>query len=1020
MRNEPLKIPVIRSTHQEQKAVLPVLSQDRSFKSIGFKEAEKSMDYIQKSPSNTKLKTVSNNVRLDTLNFSKEIEASSFSKIPSLSLKTNKNTQRTFTKPKLGHFLSDTSRPSNNIVSPRSISLPKRPQISTGNLREEERSFWRHLALNQSGFIDSKNIAPFILDQSTEDSTAKYKSKLISLLKSMRAFPVMEVEESLRIYNEILVSTVDSYLESVSLDMRFYSVFFMVLNLIKRINSWFVLQKPRWESQKEELEKTKGKLKDSETSLEKIKSSFYLHGNQSKFSPKIEMNSSQMTPSVAKTQREEEKWQVERVKMEKEIKELRSHLERESSSVKLKMLESENEELKTMSQEILRRFEVKTKAKEGIIARLEVENDGLKCLCKLNNEKLEETQESLKRLQKNHAKLEKSFKETLEKEARFRETSQMEQQEIFHLRESLQEKEEGIKDVKKKLKALQKVIASLNTENSNLAQLRREETFEKDEEHLKELRDVFLRSPLNFFKRMSISNEGINPGIFNPDSPMIKGEREKRKGAGYASEEVNKMEGLVYMRPSFYSLIRESYKRFKEDMGDAQKELKSYATLFFGTMRGILDSKYLEDCLHESKKSFSKFVDFAFSFLGSNTIDLEARRIRSTAGSSLYKNIDEPRVLFYYSLYSERYDRLWEVRFFRECLEEKMSSDHLLFLLKCRDILFNGPQLRHYSPYEFINYVRWSNIEEHIYTIFKRFDAQLAALVIEKLRKKIREKNGRRLLDPYFVLKVLSELYSIDQNSKYGQLVQVFNHFPSVSKSTTKISVSFENFRKMIETNFPGTPEIDKAALYREAYCCGNGLVNSESFITAARETNFLNKYIRVDGRTPRCFIGSDGKIMESSFQTRLTWKLYQELQDPIYSVLEAFSSELGCEEFHKSVYSVSLMIRNKFQVDPAELTNQSYFEIALFSVLKNIKAMILTVLNDLTSLKSVINEQFIETELVSLMSSFHGLVKKAKNLTVVSAAESLHQKKKIIQLQKFLKQRYQPRLVRKPTSTIL
>mmetsp|Transcript_23049 Transcript_23049/g.20009 ORF Transcript_23049/g.20009 Transcript_23049/m.20009 type:complete len:80 (+) Transcript_23049:116-355(+) len=60
-----------------------------------------------------------------------------------------------------------------------------------------------------------------------------------------------------------------------------------------------------------------------------------------------------------------------------------------------------------------------------------------------------------------------------------------------------------------------------------------------------------------------------------------------------------------------------------------------------------------------------------------------------------------------------------------------------------------------------------------------------------------------------------------------------------------KMKIPFDVFKQFLELNYPFCPDTEKAKLYRDAWCLGEGVVNYESFFIAASESNFFTLVLK-------------------------------------------------------------------------------------------------------------------------------------------------------------------------------
>lgn len=59
-------------------------------------------------------------------------------------------------------------------------------------------------------------------------------------------------------------------------------------------------------------------------------------------------------------------------------------------------------------------------------------------------------------------------------------------------------------------------------------------------------------------------------------------------------------------------------------------------------------------------------------------------------------------------------------------------------------------------------------------------------------------------------------------------------------------SLTFQAFRKIFDSNYTDTTELEIAKIYRECHCVGKGIVNHDSFFAVCNENGFFIKQLKL------------------------------------------------------------------------------------------------------------------------------------------------------------------------------
>jgi hypothetical protein len=197
-----------------------------------------------------------------------------------------------------------------------------------------------------------------------------------------------------------------------------------------------------------------------------------------------------------------------------------------------------------------------------------------------------------------------------------------------------------------------------------------------------------------------------------------------------------------------------------------------------------------------------------------------------------------------------------------EFLFEQNSPDDLYFYLTCRNMVFRGPCLGNKSAtFEVVQYIALEHAEFVVDTVMSKYDSnnllQVKRVLREKAKRKILTSN-RLTIDAYFVLRILLEFYRVERKNRLKMLRETFGACQSL-QSNGKFGVSFKNFKKIFEINFPKASDLEvpnphrskMCTLYRDSHMLGGGGVTAETFFAAATESDFFLQWLQLKTLTP-------------------------------------------------------------------------------------------------------------------------------------------------------------------------
>lgn len=78
------------------------------------------------------------------------------------------------------------------------------------------------------------------------------------------------------------------------------------------------------------------------------------------------------------------------------------------------------------------------------------------------------------------------------------------------------------------------------------------------------------------------------------------------------------------------------------------------------------------------------------------------------------------------------------------------------------------------------------------------------------------------------------------------KLIKALFYSQKGDEKQSVFSLNFSGFRKIFDTNYLNTNELEIARLYRECHCIGKGIVNHDIFFTVSNETGFFIKQLKL------------------------------------------------------------------------------------------------------------------------------------------------------------------------------
>lgn len=296
------------------------------------------------------------------------------------------------------------------------------------------------------------------------------------------------------------------------------------------------------------------------------------------------------------------------------------------------------------------------------------------------------------------------------------------------------------------------------------------------------------------------------------------------------------------LKAPFFCLVEHRYKYFSGEQISNKPEISPLKVLL--NIRAILDCKYNEFLILSNANNFKEltnFPEFVYSWLGKFEIDESKRKLRKKECSPFFNIIDDIRINFFLDLANEKLNKIWECVTFREFLDEKNNLDEIIFYLHCRNLIFRGPQFEWGdAKYCLIHYIMFESVEKVIDLVFSNFEQFYRNILKSKLKEKAKLKKNKYYIDAAFCMRIFLEYYRLDQSKRYTSLLKIFEENFADEK------ISFEKFRKLINSNYSFVPDIEIASLFREVWSLGRGNITFSSILTILNEKRIFLANIKL------------------------------------------------------------------------------------------------------------------------------------------------------------------------------
>ena len=569
-------------------------------------------------------------------------------------------------------------------------------------------------------------------------------------------------------------------------------------------------------------------------------------------------------------------WSVEKQQFQAEIQRLQEEIIKLQASEYTKLLEDKYDLLNQVASIELKKLNEDGEKKDTEIAKLET-------LLERATLHLKDMKKEMEGLKSKSIKSVCELKESQERENFYfcsqnmhREIAHMSREEVLQLTNSNKTLKGTITELKEKLENLQTRFDKHLSDHANKGGFSLEET-QKDGLMINATKDILMNIKYPLFSTNLSSNK-------------------KKKEINLNWENIV-LEKYTFFKPSFSLLIGQEGLLEKLKQGCDLHEIGTKLNReFIGIIRGIFDSKFNEIMNCNNIRQYSPFPDFVYSWLNCFHICPSKKYIRAINVQDKIP-VEKRRSEFYKFLLNPYINKLWDVELFKHFLDEKYASDELFFYLFCRNVLFEGPQLKSLASTEnVIHWLLFEKIEAAMKTILQNFDEEQYQILRKRLRGRARVKHDKVYGDTALFLKVLLEFYRNEKKKKFELLKNEFLDMYPIERNA-KPHVPFNSFKQFLDVNFPFLSDVEKARVYRETWCIGNGVVDADSFFIMANENNLFMENLKFLFSNKTMFKRTEknqlNKLeLQSVFETHC-----QRILDSL-EVCKNFASRFGIEEF--------------------------------------------------------------------------------------------------------------------------
>jgi len=263
---------------------------------------------------------------------------------------------------------------------------------------------------------------------------------------------------------------------------------------------------------------------------------------------------------------------------------------------------------------------------------------------------------------------------------------------------------------------------------------------------------------------------------------------------------------------------------------------------FISTLRAVYDSLFNELLYANDERKLSAFPDFVYSWLGKFKFDQIQRRIRRLDITD--PDPDVARLEILHHLQTKISSRLWDCIIFQEFLNEVHTKDDLVYFLRCRNIVFQGPQLNDPSAtFAFVHFIHFEWAEKIVkYLLSPRYENHVVVAIIQRLKERAKTKNKVLLIDAAFLLRVLMEEYKNMKREKIKSIRSILSKEIKAKLDPLKPTIGFNNFKNFLNSFFSESSDAEKSEIYRKCWIINRGSMSVESIVTVLNEECFFSK----------------------------------------------------------------------------------------------------------------------------------------------------------------------------------
>jgi len=607
-------------------------------------------------------------------------------------------------------------------------------------------------------------------------------------------------------------------------------------------------------------------------------------------------------------------WAVEKQQLKAEIENLHLEVKKVQAQEYITELEKKYDLMHEVATNEVKRLNEDIEKKDTEITKLEALLNRAISTVKEQREELDDLRWKFRTMSSEHKEIKAKHDEYFTLYNKYREIAQMSKEDLQQTTLNSLKFADAARQAEFRYFRMQNKFDLTRKEQADYAGYSLEE-IAQDSQMLTEVKQVFqnIKYPAVTLKLQSTKEK-------NPNLPLPPQQTDS-----------SLLEKYSLFRPTFYSLINQ------KELAEAEKPAPDPADVttvisreFIAVIRGIFDSKYHEIIYYDHHRQYSPFVDFVYSWMNSFHISPTKRRIRTiTAHDNI--SVDKRRLEFYKFLMNPYVSKLWDVKAFKDFLEEKYSSDELFFYLHCRQVLFKGPQLETLAAG--LNVIHWIEFER-IEMALKTILAKLSQKEIESLRAKLKSRgrvhNKKVFIDTAFFFKVLLDFYRHEKIKKFELIREDFTHMAKIELKK-KPQVPFHEFKQYVQVNFPFLSDMEKARLYRECWCLGGGIVDADSYFVVANENNlFLQglKLLVFNNQLPvvESFEATPAPVGKSAFLKTLEFK-YHSITE-YFAKCQYFAEGFGVEEILSNLSYKEKELLNAFSSPTGDDSDKGFFTV--------------------------------------------------------------------------------------------